>query len=140
MNGHELKAPDIALGRKELLQVEDYANVVLDSPAFATDKADWDFILVGTDYDGVVENRFTEDTQGLGQVLAPPAKPGRPRVRVFVRRWWKVIDENRRRLSFMANSLEHNPSLAESLGHIRELHADLLPADLSNGADTAETV
>ena len=127
----ELKAPDITLGRKELLQVEDYANTVLENKAFATNKADWDFVLVGTDYDGVVENRFTEDTKSLGQVLAPPEKTGRPRVRVYVRRWRDILDENRRRLAFMTSSLEHDPTIEEGLAHIREQYADLVPPDLA---------
>jgi hypothetical protein len=126
----ELKAPDITLGRRELDQVEDYANVVLSNAAFATDKAEWDFILVGTDYDDVVENRFTEDTRTLGQYLDPPRRTGRPRVRAFVRRWRDVLDENRRRLAFMTDNLEHDPTLEDGLGHIREQYANLLPDEL----------
>lgn len=128
----ELKAPDVTLGRKELLQIEDYANTVLENKAFATDKADWEFLLVGSDYDSNVDNRFTEETQAVGQVLAPPVRGGRPRVRVYVRRWRDVLDENRRRLAFMTRNLEHDPTLEEGLGHIREHYADLLPTDLSN--------
>lgn len=48
-------------------EVEDYANVVLKNAAFATDKAEWDFILVGTDDDDVVENRFTEGSRIAGR-------------------------------------------------------------------------
>jgi hypothetical protein len=134
----ELKAPDITLGRKELLQIEDYANAVLENKAFATDKVDWDFILTGTDYDSSVENRFTEETQALGQVLAPPAKSGRPCVRVYVRRWRDILDENRRRLAFMTSNLEHDPTLQEGLGHIREQYADLLPTALVCEPDADE--
>jgi hypothetical protein len=127
----ELKAPDLTLGRKELDQVEDYANVVLSNPAFATEKAEWDFILVGTDYDDIVENRFIEHTpRALGKVLDPSPRAGRPRVRAYVRRWRDMLDENRRRLAFMTTNLEHDPTLEEGLGHIRETYADLLPDEL----------
>jgi Histidine kinase-, DNA gyrase B-, and HSP90-like ATPase len=128
----ELKAPGITLGRKELDQVEDYANVVLENSAFATDKAEWDFILIGTDYNELVENRLRGEAQGLGQVLAPERKPGRPRVRVYVRRWRDVLDENRRRLNFMTNNLELDPSISEGLGYIREQYGDLLPEVIAN--------
>ena len=121
----ELKAPDLTLGRKELDQVEDYANVVLKNPAFATEKVEWDFILVGTDYDDVVENRIIENSpRALGLYLDPQHRPGRPRVRAYVRRWRDVLDENRRRLAFMTTNLEHDPTLEEGLGHIRETYAD----------------
>jgi hypothetical protein len=123
----ELKAPDITLGRKELDQVEDYANTILEKPVFATDKASWDLILVGTDYDSVVENRFTEGARSQGLVLNPPIKRGKPTVRVFVRRWRDILDENRTRLRFMTSNLEHDPSLEDGLNHICQQHADLLP-------------
>lgn len=131
----ELKAPDITLGRKELDQVEDYANVVLSNPAFASDRADWDFILVGTDYDDVVENRFDESTRALGQFLAPASKPGRPHVRAYVRRWRDMLDENNRRLAFITTALEHDPTLEEGLGHLREQYAELLPDAIGGSRD-----
>lgn len=126
----ELKAPDITLGRAELDQVEDYANTVLQHAAFATDRADWDFVLVGTDYDEVVENRVPVDARSAGLFFDPGPKPGRPRVRGFVRRWRDILDENRARLAFMTENLEHDPTIEEGLGHIREQYADLLPADI----------
>lgn len=133
----ELKAPDVTLGRKELDQVEDYANTVLKNPAFASDKASWDFILVGTDYDDLVENRFMDEGRTQGQILAPPPKSGKPTVRVFVRRWRDILDENRGRLRFMTSNLEHDPSLEDGLNHIRQQYADLLPEGLATSEDEA---
>jgi hypothetical protein len=130
----ELKAPDIRLGRKELDQVEDYANTILEKPVFATDKASWDLILVGTDYDSVVENRFAEGARSQGLVLSPQAKAGKPAVRVFVRRWRDILDENTMRLRFMTSNLEHDPSLEDGLNHIRRQYAHLLPDALRAGA------
>ena len=127
----ELKAPGITLGRKELDQVEDYANTVLSNPAFATDKAEWDFILVGTDLDDVARRRVWDTDFERGQFWGPTPENGQPRVRAFVRRWRNVLDENHRRLHFMTSNLEHDPTLEESLGHIREQYADLLPTELS---------
>jgi hypothetical protein len=127
----ELKAPGITLGREELDQVEDYANTVLKNAAFATDKAEWDFILVGTDYDDVVENRVPEDARDTGRFFNPAPRSGRPRVRGYVRRWRDILDENRGRLAFMTDNLEHDPTIEEGLGHIREQYADLLPPELA---------
>lgn len=133
----ELKAPEITLGRKELDQVEDYANTVLSNAAFATDKAEWDFILVGRELDDVARRRVWNNDPELGQFWGPDAEPGQPKVRAFVRRWRNVLDENRRRLAFMTQSLEHDPTLAEGLGHIREQYADLLPVELQGDEDEA---
>lgn len=87
------------------------------------------------DYDSVVENRFAEGTPSQGLVLSPQAKSGKPAVRVFVRRWRDIIDENRTRLRFMTSNLEHDPSLEDGLNHIRQQYADLLPEALRDGAD-----
>ena len=133
----ELKAPDITLGRKELDQVEDYANTVLSHAAFATDKAEWDFILVGRELDDVARRRVWNNDHELGQFWGPDPDAGQPKVRAFVRRWRNVLDENRRRLAFMTQSLEHDPTLAEGLGHIREQYADLLPTELQVSDDEA---
>jgi hypothetical protein len=130
----ELKAPGITLGRKELDQVEDYANAILDKSVFATDKATWDVILVGTDFDSVVENRFKAGSRSRGLVLEPDRKPGRPQVRVFVRRWRDILDENRRRLRLVTDNLEHDPSLEDGLRHIQEQFADLLPESHSDNS------
>ncbi len=126
----ELKAPGITLGRKELNQVDDYADTILEKSVFATDKATWDIILVGTDYDSVVENRFIAGARSQGLVLSPEPRPGRPRVRVFARRWRDILDENRARLRLVTDSLEHDPSLEDGLRHIQEQFADLLPVAL----------
>lgn len=126
----ELKAPGITLGRAELDQVEDYANVVMDNAAFASDRATWEFVLVGTGWDTVAENRISTEHRETGQFYGPPAKSGGPTVRAYVRKWRDVLDENKRRLAFMTNALEHDPTLEEGLGHLRSQYADLLPAEL----------
>ncbi|WP_022891596.1 ATP-binding protein [Agromyces subbeticus] len=126
----ELKAPGITAGRGERDQIEDYVNVVVKTSAFASERAIWDFILVVTDYDDVIENSFKSEGRELGLVLEPDKKPGRPTVRAYVRRWRDIIDENKRRLDFVSSSLEFDPSLAEGLAFIRNEYAEMLPDDV----------
>jgi hypothetical protein len=133
----ELKAPDIKAGRAERNQIEDYVNVVLKTPAFASDRAVWDFILVVTDYEEIVENSFKGDNREAGLILEPDKKQGRPTIRAYVRRWRDVIDENKRRLEFVTSSLEFDPSLAEGLAFIREEYAEMLPDSVGHADDTA---
>lgn len=134
----ELKAPDISAGRKEIDQVEDYANAVLSNAAFAGDKATWDFILVVTDYDDIVRRRIMSVDREVGLYFAPEKESERPVVRAYVRRWRDVIDENRRRLDFMTSTLEHDPSISEGLEYVRHEYRDLLPESLLEGADTTK--
>ncbi|MFE9328532.1 ATP-binding protein [Nocardia sp. NPDC052278] len=130
----ELKAPGVTLSQTELNQLESYVHTIRTEAAFATEKSSWDFILVGTDYDDLVDDRVSEGYRETGQFLSPPAKPGRPTVRGFVRRWRDIIDENKRRLDFVTSTLEHDPSITEGLQHVRDQHGDLLPASLLTSA------
>lgn len=133
----ELKAPDVVAGRKERDQIEDYVNVVVGTPAFASERAVWDFILVVTDYNDVIENSFKGENRELGLALEPDQKPGRPKVQAYVRRWRDVIDENKRRLDFVTSSLEFDPSLAEGLAFIREEYAEMTPQDLASDGEVS---
>jgi len=126
----ELKAPSITIERKELDQVEDYANAILSNAAFKKGNAQWDIILVVNDYKDVVRRRIYEEHRSTGLVFSPPHEPGLPIVRVYVRRWSDIIDENKRRLEFVTSALEHDPSLTEGLEYVREEYSDLLPAAL----------
>lgn len=127
----ELKAPDVKLTQVELNQVEGYANTIRTTAAFASDRSSWDFILVGSDYDDLVDDRIHADYRDTGQFLAPSPKAGRPQVRAFVRRWCDLLDENSRRLDFVTSALEHDPSITEGLDYVREEYRELLPNSLS---------
>lgn len=123
----ELKAPGLTAGRKERDQIEDYVNVVITEPAFASDSASWDFILVVTDYDELLGNAIIGPNREIGLVLEPPKRSGHPLARAYVRRWRELIDENKRRLAFVTSSLEFDPSVTEGLAFIREQYAEMLP-------------
>ncbi|WP_112235013.1 ATP-binding protein [Kocuria sp. BT304] len=133
----ELKAPGITASRKELDQVEDYANAILSTAAFTGDRTSWDLILVVTDYDDLVRRRIKGDDFEIGLFFDPQKEQGRPLVRAHVRRWRDVIDENKRRLEFMTNALEHDPSITEGLQYVRTEYEDLLPEELRATTETA---
>jgi len=127
----ELKAPGITIGRTELDQVEDYANVLTSNPQFASATGQWDLILVGTQLDDVATNRINNDGAELGKFWGPKQPQGGPRVTAYVRRWPDVLDENKRRLDFLTRVLQHNPSTAEGLGWVRENYGDVLPKEMT---------
>lgn len=133
----ELKAPDVTAGRREVDQVEDYANAILSNPAFASDSATWDFILVVTDYDDLVRRRIPGDIE-LGLYHDPPKEAGQPLVRGYVRRWRDILDENQRRLKFVADALEHDPSITEGLDYVRDQYRELLPVPLTKVREAAD--
>lgn len=129
-----MTGPDITLTQTELNQVGGYVNTIRTNAVFATDKSSWDFILVSTDYDELVNDRIQADHRDTGQFLAPAPKAGRPQVRAFVRRWRDILDENKRRLDFVTAALEHDPSIAEGMEYVRQEYRDLLPPNLVKAA------
>ncbi|WP_420098148.1 ATP-binding protein [Corynebacterium sp.] len=133
----ELKAPDITASRKELDQVEDYANAILSTAAFTGDRTSWDLILVVTDYDDLVRRRTTGEEFEVGLFFDPKKEQSRPLVRAYVRRWRDVIDENKRRLEFMTNALETDPSITEGLQYARTEYEHLLPEELRATVSTS---
>ncbi len=132
----ELKAPGVVIGRKQLDQVEDYANVLSSDARFHSATAQWDLILVGGDIDDLVKNRIYDDGAELGKFWGRRPAPGAPRVTAYVRSWREVLDENKRRLDFLTSALQHDPSTAEGLVWVRERYADVLPDNLTTPADT----
>jgi hypothetical protein len=129
----ELKAPHVELGRDELNQVEDYANVVLDNPAFATSRSEWDFILVGTRWDDVARRRV-KDGRDDG-LYWEQSEQGKPRVRAFVRTWGDIITENIQRLDFLSKGLDLDPSVSDGLRHLQTAYPEFLPPELEVADD-----
>ncbi|MDO5373044.1 MAG: ATP-binding protein [Corynebacterium glutamicum] len=131
----ELKAPDITATRKELNQLEDYANVIASEPGFSVRSSTWDLVLLVTKMDELASNRVTDEKTGLLQDIT---RPGKPRIRTFIREWADVIEENRQRLSFYSDTLEHDPSADEGMDYVRQNYTDYLPKELiTNDEDAA---
>lgn len=126
----ELKAPAVRAGRTEHLQFVDHANTILDTPAFKSERASWDIILMVSDHDDKGRHEIIKGHSATDLIYDPEPEPGLPAVRICVRRWSDVIEENKRRLEFIADSLEHEPSNSEGLQYVREEYQDLLPAAL----------
>ena len=114
-------------------QVEDYANVILDNPAFATARSEWDFILVGTNWKDVARRRI-KDGRDDG-MFWEHSEQGKPRVRAFVRTWSDIIAENTQRLDFLSRGLELDPSVQDGLRHLQTTYTELLPPELGEPDD-----
>lgn len=50
----------------------------MSNAAFSSDRAEWDFILVATGFDELVDNRIDEEGRELGPFLAPHKKRAGP--------------------------------------------------------------
>lgn len=117
----ELKAPKVNIGWKEVGQIRTYASAVRKDDRFnRVKKVRWHFIIISNDYD--------ESTDDLIRSVDPEKRlilrDGNYTIQVMT--WGEVIQENRARLLFFQQRLEHSASEGEALRYLHEKHAALL--------------
>jgi hypothetical protein len=126
----ELKAPRVTIDRGEVNQVEDYANVIADDPRFHNNGGSWDIILVGSHVSPLMQRRINKEHRSTGLVQAIETSDGAPEINIYIRKWRDIIDENRRRLEYLAGALELDPGVEQGLEYLRAEYSDLLPESL----------
>ena len=122
----ELKAPGIPIKRKELEQIEEYAQAVAGDARFDAGQTRWSFWAISRQID--------EDLLGFRQVENAPEGVvlKRKNVTIWMRTWGQLIAENKARLQFFQEKLEHQVDHGSALKHLQARYADLL-ADTKAG-------
>lgn len=124
----ELKAPKVTITSKEMDQIRGYARSVSSDARFDKTGTEWDFWILSTEMDKDV--RFqVEDSEGLFL-----DKPG---LKIRVKRWSEVLEENRSRMQFYKELLEFDATEDDALSHLSERYADLLAGvvEIDDGAE-----
>ena len=119
----ELKRPSLVVGRKELDQLEDYVNAILAQPDFISTSTFWNFYLVSTEYDNVVEERVTQKERPVGLYL------DKPNHKVWVKSWGELIRDCEGRLDFIQEKLRIEVSTEEMAERIAQLKSSILKAE-----------
>lgn len=117
----ELKHPNITLGEKELSQVKKYMNVILKEDRFNANNMDWEFYLVGNDFDEYIKGEI-ENTKVKG-IRALVYSAGN--YKVYVKKWSEVFTEFETKHKFIDDKLQlqkHN--LEKKYGNIEKLIQD----------------
>ncbi len=88
----ELKHPKITLGDKELRQVKTYMKVILSEDDFNAKNMNWDFLLVGNDYDTDIErellnNKSHGEKSLVFKILEPIS------YKIYVKKWSEIFAE-----------------------------------------------
>lgn len=112
----ELKRPSAKIGPGEIDQIVDYAQSVSQDPRFDKTGCDWDFWLVGTELTDRAQYRVKN---GMVQTADD-------RVRVHVKVWGEILEENRGRLQFFKEQLDFEATEDKALSHLAERYSDLL--------------
>ena len=94
----ELKAPKVKLSTKEIDQVVRYAYEIENS-SFAPSKVSFEVWLVGSDISGAAAFKLTGKDKDELQTSSE-------RVQIKVKKWSDILEESRRRLSYMSQLLK----------------------------------
>jgi len=118
----ELKAPKVVLSSKDLSQIEGYAASVSADARFKT-LADlrWHFWLVGDEYNEEVKQRLSGHPEGKYGIVSHPGN-----MSIGVKTWAQIIADNRARLQFFQEKLEHRIDQSGALKALQERHAEFL--------------
>jgi hypothetical protein len=113
----ELKAPKVKIGKKEITQVEEYAISVANDERFRTaEGVTWTFWALSDEIDHYGEFRM---------------KPGgiveqKGNITIGIKTWAQIIQENKARLQFFQEKLEHQADQGTALSYLQEKYEAFL--------------
>ncbi len=131
----ELKRPKVKVGPKELTQVKRYALAVSKDERFRAVKAKWDFWVLTNEYDDLVAAETSQANRAPGLVM----DTNELGLRVWVKTWGQVLDENRARLQFVQDRLGYQPDYEDALQRLKLRYAELFTKiDEVSATETSE--
>jgi len=108
----ELKAPSCAIADKEILQIERYRKDIIDSAAYPKEKVTYKIILISSKFSDSARIKM-QSSQTWGNPDDPFLyssfdKDGYD-IRLYVMEWSELIEHNRKKLSYLTESLNVKP-------------------------------
>jgi len=125
----ELKRPKVTIGDEEVTQVEKYAISVANDERFRTvDGVRWTFWAISDDVDQYAAYRM-----GDRGVIS-----SKNNITVGIKTWGQVIEENKARLQFFQEKLEHQVDDETALKHLQEKYQKFLAGVVTEGETDTE--
>lgn len=131
----ELKAPKVKIGAKEVTQAKQYAIAVTSDERFSTvDGVRWHFWLVSNTYDEFAKHEIEAGPDRERRLIAKG-----PRHIVGIKTWGELIEENRARLQFFQEHLQHTADESVAIKYLQERHSQFLEGVIvEEGNDSGE--
>ncbi|MAD38974.1 MAG: hypothetical protein CMO30_00700 [Tistrella sp.] len=132
----ELKAPKVKIGAKEIIQAKQYAIAVTSDERFSTvDGVRWHFWLVSNAYDDFAKNDIDNGPDRERRLVAKG-----PRHIVGIKTWGELIEENRARLQFFQEHLQHSADESTAIKYLQEKHSQYLEGVIVEEADDSTDI
>lgn len=111
----EIKNPTTIkqLKPKQLLQLEEYMDVILKQDCFNDSNEYWTFFLIGQDYDDIVGRRIINKYSGLVQEG--------DNYSLFVKKWSEIINELERRLQYLLEKLKYERNKLSTTNNLDDI-------------------
>ena len=127
----ELKAPSVKIGSAAITQAKSYAIAVLADDRFKTVKGiKWHFWLVTNAYDEYALNEIESGPDPERRLIMR-----RDNVIVGIKTWGELIEENRARLQFFQEHLQHTADESQAIRFLQEKHSKLLEGVIVDDPD-----
>jgi hypothetical protein len=118
----ELKAPKVKIGSKEIVQTKTYAIAVTSDERFSTvTGVKWHFWIVSNDYDQYAKSEIDTGPDPERRLISRG-----PNVSVGIKTWGELIEENRSRLQFFQEQLQHTADESAAIRYLQEKHSKFL--------------
>lgn len=118
----ELKAPKVKIGAKEINQIRKYALAVRNDERFGAVKGiRWHFWVISNDLDEIGRDTVENGVDPERRLIARGAN-----FTVGVKTWGEIIDENRARLQFFQEQMQHTVSESDAIAHLQERYSKFL--------------
>lgn len=132
----ELKAPKVKIGADEITQAKKYAIAVVSDERFATvEGVRWHFWLVSNSYDEFARHEIETGPDRERRLIAKG-----PRHVIGIKTWGEIIEENRARLQFFQENLQHSADEDASISYIRDRHSKLLEGVFEGDATNSNDI
>ncbi|WP_415289095.1 ATP-binding protein [Brevundimonas sp. S1H14] len=135
----ELKAPKVVIGSDEIVQTKKYQQAVVGDERFSTvPGVRWHFVVVSNAYDSYAQGEIDSGPDPDRRLIARTGT-----TTVAIKTWGEIIEENRARLQFFQEHLQHSADDSQALKYLQERHAAVLegvlePEDALEPDDSAD--
>lgn len=129
----ELKAPKVKIGADEMNQIKKYAQAVRADDRFNTVKGiRWHFWIVSNSYDEMAKYEIEGGPDPERRLIAKTGDHT-----VGIKTWGEIIEENRARLQFFQEQMQHTVSESQAVEHLQEKYSRFLEGVLPGEGDEA---
>ena len=129
----ELKSPIVAIGPEEITQVEGYMRAIANDSRFDKSTTRWTFWALSKEIDEDYVRFRQQRGEREGTVIA------QPNMTAVVRSWSQIISENKARMQFFQESLQHNVTKADALASLKRGYEKVFAESRSGSAIDAVT-